>query len=284
MIDGLTTFNLSFAEHDECLVVFNYKVGSRFVQSVFGNNITEHHLPISINEGFLFDKPAHKEFLNKIKSPSYNKKIIILYRNPYEKILSGFIEDFQEVGLRPSHKDEYVEKQFLNHGGNYDYNKTTLQLLRELTADNDTFYNTQNTYELFEKELIHKKLSASTAYCDLIHHYINWRLDTNTVDEKHTSYHCIPVYIILKEFLEEKEIVLFDLDNKSISLKDILQIYCLEEIVSEKKDFSNDKVKEVIRNFLRDKTMEEKIRRSLKYETIIYELLKMDYRNYKNGE
>ena len=119
MIDGLTKFNLIFAETDKCLILFNYKVGSRFVQSVFGNNMIEHHLTISINEGFLFDTPAHKEFLNKIKSPSYNKKIIILYRNPYEKILSGFIEDFQEVGLRPLHRNEYVEEQFLKHGGKY---------------------------------------------------------------------------------------------------------------------------------------------------------------------
>ena len=277
-----STFNLSFAEHDKCLIVFNYKVGSRFIQNALGNNIVQYDTPITITDDLIIDtEPQLKEWFKKITSPFYNRKIIILYRNPYEKLLSGFIEDFQEVALRP---DNYIEDEvesFLRHSDKYDYNKTTLQLLKELSNSDSLFYNTQNTYMLFEKNSIHQKLSASTAYCNLIYHYINWRLDTNRVDERHSSYHCIPVYILLKEFFQPNEVTLVDIDNEKISLKNILQEYSKEEITSEKNHFSNDKVKQVVREYLLSKSMDEKIRRGIKYESIIYKLLKMDYRNYE---
>lgn len=277
-----SAFNLSFAEHDKCLIVFNYKVGSRFIQNALGNNIVQYDIPIAITDDLIIDTdPQLKEWFEKITSPFYNKKIIILYRNPYEKLLSGFIEDFQEVALRPENYTEHEVEGFLKYSDKYDYNKTTLQLLKELSNSDSIFYNTQNTYMLFEKNSIHKKLSASTAYCNLIYHYINWRLDTNRVDERHSSYHCIPVYILLKEFFQPKEVILVDIDNEEISLKNILQEYSKEEITSVKNDFSNDKVKQVVREYLVNKSMDEKIRRGIKYESIIYKLLKMDYRNYE---
>lgn len=277
-----STFNLSFAEHDKCLIVYNYKIGSRFIQSSLGNNIVEHILPITITDDSTIDtEPKLKEFFDKITSPFYNKKIIILYRNPYEKLISGFIEDFQEVALRTSNYIEHEVESFLKYSGQYDYNKTTLELLKGLSNSNSLFYNTQNTFMLFEKNLIHKKLSASDAYCNLIYHYINWRLDMNIVDERHTSHHCIPVYILIKEFFQQNKIILADIDNKDVSLKNLLQEYSPQEIISVKNDFSNDKVKYIVRDYLINKSMDEKLRRSIKYENIMYKLLKMDYRNYE---
>ena len=77
------------------------------------------------------------------------------------------------------------------------------------------------------------------------------------------------------------KIILADIDNKDVSLKNLLQEYSPQEIISVKNDFSNDKVKYIVRDYLINKSMDEKLRRSIKYENIMYKLLKMDYRNYE---
>lgn len=271
MKDNVTMNMMNLAD---CSIFYNYKVGSRFIQSFFKEPKNEYSFCYCIGHDKTYIEP--KEFDESLIS----NRVLMLYRDPFEKMLSGMIEDFQEHILRTENRDEGTIENFLKHTNEYEYNLKEIHSLNKVLNEREA-NNTQFTHQkLFNINF--ENNTALDTYCNLVIRYIKWRLETLQADLGHSTFNNLAVYLITNELLKDKDVTLLNLDNTSISLSSFLKTYTKHGIEhhSKKEDFSNQIVKNKIEKRVRAE-LEYLIHQMMDYEYMTYNLLKRDKRNFK---
>lgn len=258
---------------DKYFFITKEKVASRFLESLFGDDLDS-----GIVFDYMFDinnkkiKPfidtnsdIQKQTINDFED-ALNKKlkkdIIILYRNPNNRFLSGIIQDFN------SNIDD--------KGGEF-----TLSLLYKLfniNSDIEEFMeNNKGALQLSELEtqsgevieFLKKSLTS----------YMEYSAELN-FDGIHTKNYLHEFYILIKEnYFDSNKIILCDID---INLDSLIKTLSLNPDYTRKN--SNNNFKKLLHEILDDKNnkkLSEKIEFKLETEFIFYDMLKRHPNNYK---
>lgn len=270
-------FEFNFMRLQDVGILYTYKVGSRFISNYFQDPKEEINACYIVEDDKLISETQYKLPFE------VHSDVLVLYRNPYQKLLSGMIEDFHEGAFVSVNKDEVSFQEFLEYNGEYDLNKLTIDIIKE-SLNTDEIESTVLMHELLEKSTF-ETLNPMELYCDMIVKYIKYRLETNTADSKHSKFNNLNLYFLLHTLLEDKgiSVKLFDIDNPKLSLAEFLPTFTnhpVNEFVPKKKDFSNDVIKNLI-DYKVKTELGNNISNVLDYEFVAYKLLKQDIRNVK---
>lgn len=247
------TLNYNIIEHPSMVIIYYYKVGSRFLDAYFSEYNTFHSPDFKRHFINIFDDDykdglvrigkyymeshiiENSDILKKIiNKESINKPILLIYRNPYEKTLSGICEDFHEEFMRGDDSVHYIDTElFYEYIKNNTYTKKHLDILNQLC-------NGLNTMQTFE--FLQESYSSERWYMNLLKKYLEYRISIKQIGKYgHTEIHTFNTFTILQELLQNQECLLINLDDESVSLKNILDSYFKHKKKAQinKTDFSN---------------------------------------------
>lgn len=263
-------------------IINHYKLGTRFVNFWFKKNhqdqipnVIEHNL----EEGLKHPTPDG-HWNNIIERKSINKNILLLYRNPINKTITGLIEDFGESILRGKHPDEYDE--VLNTISNNTYKK----LLTRLTHKKE--WRLSQFEEVFNSEFIYDTdIRTDDVYTYLFTSYVKMRRRNNTINNRHSEYHTGSFYFLINEYLRDvQNFKIFDLDNEDLNLANVLKQYQKSRnMQTEKKEnWSNLNYKSLLTNEFWNSSIFSKIQKDLEDEILFYNALKANKNNIRNTD
>lgn len=202
-------------------IINDYKIGTRFVNSWFKKNHMDQVPNVLIQDeyGNTSDETSDKNWKKILKGKKLTKKILILYRNPIEKTITGLLEDFSESIIRGKHPQEY--KDTIDNINNHVHHK----ILRTLTFNNEE--NSDKFDEVFSGEFIYDTpIKSDDVFTSLFTSYVDMRRKKQSLNDKHARYHICSFYFLINEFLRDvQDFELFNIDNKDIQLSKVLSKY-----------------------------------------------------------
>jgi hypothetical protein len=279
-------FNYNIIEYDSVIIIYYYKVGSRFLDTYSSSNfnIKKYSINLSENNAGVFDGVANLKIGKYYVEPTdestngsaihsiltnklIHKPILLIYRNPYQKTISGLVEDFHEEFMRRGDSTRYIDMDsFYEYVQDTNYSKLHLMFLNKLC-------NGLNTMETFE--LISSDSELEYNYINLLKKYVEYRISIAKIGERgHTEFHTYNTFIILNEFNKNQKYVLVNLDDKNTNLQNILDTYCKNknnEYIN-KNDFSNNGYKSKLNSVL-DLKVKEELYKILENEMQYYNIL-----------
>lgn len=202
-------------------IINDYKIGTRFVNSWFGKNHMDQIPNVLMQDGHGLDsdKSSDKNWVKILKGKKLTKKILMLYRNPIEKTITGLLEDFSESIIRGKWPQEY--KDTVDNINNHVHHK----ILRTLTFNNEE--NSDKFDAVFSGEFIYDTpIKSADVFTSLFTSYVDMRRKKQSLNDKHARYHICSFYFLINEFLRDKQdFTLFNIDNKDIQLSKVLSKY-----------------------------------------------------------
>lgn len=243
------------------IVISIVKVATRYLDRLFGKQERTYFNDIKFdyNNGFIIipdNENIPENILNDIKliNEKKNKKdILILYRNPYERLISGIIQDFES-----------------------DINHSKKNLLFDLLLDyHINLYGNKNNSEI-ENDVYYKYIQKSIFknYNDInfnlvefykisLEKYILYNFTSNKISSRHTSNYIYLLHTIISKniLFDSNKITLIDIDKNKNILKDFLKKY---DIVSKE-----EKLKENDSNKLPKSIVNDLISTNLKLNNLI---------------
>lgn len=292
-------FNYNIIEYDSVIIIYYYKVGSRFLDAYFASNfgiiigqysMVEHpnfkkySVNLSEDNAGIFNGVANlkvgKYYIEPtmlltngtvvesiLKNELIDTPILLIYRNPYQKTISGLVEDFHEEFMRGDDSVHYIDvDSFYEYIQDTKYSKLYLRFLNKVCNG----LNTMDTLKLISSDS-----DLEQTYIELLKKYVEYRISINQIGEYgHTEFHTHNTFIILNEFNKNQKYVLVNLDDKNINLQNILDIYCKNEINEyiNKNDFSNNGYKSKLDSVL-DLKVKEELYKILENEMHYYNIL-----------
>jgi hypothetical protein len=252
-------------------IINDYKVGTRFVNSWFNKQHMD-QVPNQIPQMGSDDKLWVK-ILNRKK---INKNILMIYRNPLEKTITGLLEDFSETIIRGNDPQEY--KDALDNINDHVHFK----ILKSLT-----FSNEENSYkfdEVFSNEFIYDTpIKSADVFTSLFTSYVDMRRKKVSLNDKHAKYHICGFYFLVNEFLRDvQDFTLFNIDNKDIQLHKVLSKY--KKPPKELESTSNLKYKKLLTEDFWNSDIFKHIKNDMEDEILFYHAMKESKFNIINTD
>jgi hypothetical protein len=202
-----------------------------------------------------------------LKNELVDTPILLVYRSPYEKTLSGLCEDFHEEFMRGGDSTRYTDMEsFYKYIDDGTHSKIHLNFLNKICNG----LNTMDTLTLIEND---SELKES--YISLLKKYAEYRININQIGiEGHTEFHTHKTFSIINELNKQQKYELINLDDKSMNLQNILDTYCKSENNEyiDKNDFSNNGYKSKLDSVL-DLKVKEQLYKILENEMHYYTIL-----------
>lgn len=258
-------YKFTLLETQKVAIIYYYKVGSRFIENYFKDSkdflIThpsfsdilspyEFHTPMQVgnyyaNPGCLKDDSF---FSKTLKGEILNKSVLIIYRDPYQKTVSGLTEDFHEEIIRYNNDGwaRYLNRdEFINYLNKFNYSETDLNIL------SDTFKNidTRTTLETLEKT---QSVTLQELYYGALTLYAEYRISNKIIGEiGHTEFYLHTPCKLIDMFHVNQKYKLLNLDSSDDNLIDELKLYHpASEHTPVKNHFSNSNFKKILENNL----------------------------------
>ena len=275
--------NYNIIEHKSVGIIYYYKVGSRFLDAYFSkyNDFPssdflryfiqpsvdiERDDSIKIGKYYIEPKMApNNSMVNKIlKNELVDKPILLLYRHPYEKTISGLCEDFHEEFMRDEDSVHYIDlNSFYKYIEDTNHSKVYLYFLHKICKG----LNTLDTLSF-----ISKNSDLEESYISLLKKYVEYRIGTREIGVNgHTEFHTEKTFIILNELHPNQKYQLVNLDDKEKNLGSILDTYKIHknDMYIDKNEYSNNGYKVKLNNTLELKTQQQ-----------LYDILKKEMEFY----
>jgi hypothetical protein len=256
-------------------VYYDYKINSTIEQIRIHSDETAEEL--SEEELNIIRININEEY-NKFLLGNTKKDILFLYRNPFERIISGIVQEFFSEIRSVEYGDKMKSKLNLIQGGIEFYSKIiSNQNIFDSVIQNDEHF-TKDEYTILQFLLLEYALE----YTDLF-------LQNTT----HTNPQLIPLYIFIENLSKyNNQIKLFDLDNEELDLnvflskkfinKDILNSensrnsnFLFKKMLLENSDF-DDSINH--KQYL----IKTRIENSLRLEMVYYTILRSHKLNVKS--
>lgn len=158
--------------------------------------------------------PVSKEVIDILNQKSIEKDILLIYRNPIKKAITGLIEDFEMACIRMENKEEFYE--VINNIKDNRFKKLLLSKI-----DSGDLHDVLSNTFVYSTDIL-----SSDVYTEMFLEWLIIRRDKFKLFEFHSEPFCFSAYYLLKEYLENNQnFYLFDLDDKNISLVDFLKKY-----------------------------------------------------------
>lgn len=252
-------------------IINDYKVGTRFVNSWFNKKHMD-QVPNQIPQMGSDDKLWVK-ILNRKK---INKNILMIYRNPLEKTITGLLEDFSQTIIRGNDPQEY--KDALDNINDHVHFK----ILRSLTFASEE--NSDKFDEVFSDEFIYDTpIKSADVFTSLFTSYVDMRRKKQSLNDKHAKYHICGFYFLVNEFLRDvQDFRLFNIDNKDIQLHKVLSKY--KKPPKEFDSTSNLKYKKLLTEDFWNSDIFKHIKNDMEDEILFYHALKESKFNIINTD
>lgn len=252
---------------DKLIVISSPKVASSYLDSKFyetpGNKnmfSIANDLELKLDINSISSESVVKD-LELISTNKNKKDILIVYRNPLEKFLSGTIQDFANIITYGLPYNNFLIDYLLT--------ESSIETNYIFKSKDTIFNNIQNINTPKEDEKFKKY------YLELLRIYVNFYIN-NTITSDHATSNLYLLYPFINEKIVDKnKIKFFDIDSTSdVTLEDILLKY---EITSKRKEVRNSQKKnsELLSKMIsNDSDLMSKLHHNLKQETFFYNLLK----------
>ena len=260
----------------ENLLIFNdLKIGSRTIKDWFNTPSTKITIETTDFKRFLPKEPNTEILINNILSKiSIQKDILLIYRNPFRKTITGLLEDFlaciqveklEDGGLffeiYSNVENNIFKKIIRKHNGN-------VHSLFNWDCSEDMGISTSQKVELF-----------STLFLE----FLKIKKETGGLFEKHSTPMCYSTYQLIKECLDDtQKFYLFDLDDKDISLENFLERYKTPPKIYSKLNTSNISHFSKFTDWFKEHPIHEYLTNLLHIEYNFYLRLKSHQNNIKN--
>jgi hypothetical protein len=223
----METIPYHYFTSEKLICITSNKVASRFLGSYFPNNS---EFDIEVNKDFTFDpdtsfyqpnESKSKELLEtiieeyeSIFSKKVTKDILILYRNPFDRVLSGLIQNFYSdlfISLQNNSYDFKLRKILKD----YSFGMS----LYEKLAVGYSFPNDFKKFSEGEKVVLH----------ELCIDYIYDAPATSILSTTHTNPYISYIYtMVMEDKIDSNKLKLLDITSSKGWLETLLKQYSLE--------------------------------------------------------
>jgi hypothetical protein len=247
--------HLDFFSSDKLILITLPKVASRYVGEIFEHNDNCYLTKLSIDYDFsileinttqnhdkLFSiksdtaKQNTEEQWNSILNGNFEKDIIFLYREPYQRIISGIIQEF--FGEFDNLKNSFIFKPYIDS-----------------IFENISLYNIIKSKEPFELyNMIDDNNDFYKMYEIFLINFIEYE-SVNLIKRTHVSLYLVYLNDLIKNLITKNKIHLLDIDNLNTDLKNILINYNLKPRptnIDEESKRSNEKIKNILDNIIQN--------------------------------
>lgn len=260
------SYKFNILEDDNVAIIYYYKIGSRYVENYFSDSTTRviyypsfsetpsDNYPKDIKIGnYYLDSNVelktsliHQILTNKLVP----KKLIFLYRNPYEKTISGLTEDFHEEIIRHGNAGHvsYIDRnEFIRYLNQFNYSENDLNILSSSFKDMDT----RTTLEILETT---SSVTLEELYFNILKLYSEYRIDIGEIGiGGHTEFYIQSCYKLISILHKDQDYTLLNLDDSTDNLfVELSKYHTPIERPPIKNDFSNKGYKEVLTQNLSD--------------------------------
>jgi hypothetical protein len=244
-----------FWSHEKLNIISSPKVASRFLDSIFDvkpddykNQFTLNtDIKLHINEEY-FNPQLIDEF-HETFSKTNKKDILILYRNPYKKLLTGIIQDFNIFLLNTPILHRFLAASFFTDVESLKYIRFDSEKMRQYLDNIESHQSFLDFYKRLLESYLDFSLKSSSKTFNTVHTksglYILHTLISDKIYDK-TKLHLVDIDIIDDLYLEEflkKYLIKFEPNiskNSNNVFKDIL-----EDII-ENSEYYKDTINEIL--------------------------------------
>lgn len=287
--------NLSYliADTSNLAIIHTYKVGTRFINAWKNddeNESREFQFEYCPYRNIFTLEHGEYDIIKKLhQKQNVGKDILVIYRNPIQKTITGLVEDFSQSCLKLQNEIEFAET--LSHIDNIEYKKIILDIKQKYISDmnkpNEESYSEFKHLFMDGEYIYDTDILAEKAWKEFFYAYVLYRMRTFTLSNRHSSFWSYPCYFLINEFLENNQnFYLLDLDNKSLSLNNFLNKYKSFDLGEQKYDarYSNDFFKKWAFDVLREKQLDIDIISRLQTEISSYHAIKLHKNNITSIE
>lgn len=256
---------LRFWNTKKLIVISSPKVASSFLDNTFYKdyestiqNIFLFNNDLSITYTVPVEEVDRIDF-EKIFTNTNKKDILILYRNPKEKFLSGIIQDFIPTLIDSTYQIDYII---------YNY-------FKQHNLDVSEFLNNSNLQNKIHIKNINENEKFQYYFKHLLKLYYEYIIENNKLTV-HTNPTLLTIYAFINDKIKDKnKIHLIDIDNVSDDfLKNYLEDkYELYTVKTQDKN-TQKPLKNILIDVIKEFKLENKLENFLKDEMFIYKLIK----------
>ena len=262
---------------DNVLFITREKIASRYLIEILGNDPCDVEMYADFSECKYRDnfpneerakkpKESFKEF-QKVLKGTQKKDIVLLYRNPEKKIISGIVQDAFTIFMqkRPSVFNQLLLDTLLINHDRIAIN----EILKGITKIGDIkIVDKNHPIVNFLKEFIYLFLKESAV--------INFKT-THCVDFLYEYY-----YFIKSMEPYNLNLYIHDIDSGDISLNELLNSYGIETFEVDKSDHSNQSFTDYVLDiFDNNDELRTQFNSTTSNEYFFYDILKNSELNFK---
>jgi hypothetical protein len=205
-----TQFDMFIAENEKSFVITKAKVASRYLQEIYQPDV--YNVPLNINFEFsdinsLSDN--QKNIFYRLSDIKQNKKdILLLYRNPIKRYISGTIEDlFVSIGTT-NFNEKYFLRRYLN------------------SSNIEPYFFFKQLEENIENKNFLLEDSYNTFLTSLLEDWFVWQNSTSAIISHHSSpYLAIYDSMLNHPNIDRNKIKFINIDDPENNLTRIFQNY-----------------------------------------------------------
>lgn len=265
--------NFKIYNTDECIFITKEKVGSTLLESMYEPNLIDQGLIFNFNidlknqtiiPAFQRDNKIQIQTIEDFKNclnKNLNKKIILLYRNPYKRLQSSVVEDFSSV---------------INSISNHEF---ILELLFDLFNASQYVRDFVNESKsgLHLAQLSNEPPEVIYFFKESLTRYFKHLTRTN-FDNPHNQRYLFKInYVLDIDCFDLSKVILCDIDKPN-NFDELLKQFDIKVDYNRKNSKNN--FKEIINEICMDEYISHKIQDSLQSENMYYEILKLHSNNF----
>jgi len=216
------SYDIFISENEKSFVITKAKVASRQIQELYDPN----NFSLNVNSKFLFedigmapddniidDIDESKKLYKRLTDIKSNKKdVLILYRDPFKRYISGVVEDIIVNIDSNNFNERFYLRKYINK-----YNIDPYSLFKEFDS------NSHNRDFLLSDDYI----GFTT---DLLNDYFFWQISTTPVNSHHSSPYLVVLNSIMSSnLIDNNKIKLINIDDDRVDLYEILKNYGVDK-------------------------------------------------------
>jgi hypothetical protein len=262
--------------NDKLVIITTKKVASRFIEKSLKLKITYFENTIIINDDLKIEPFKNsivnseiRNDINLINSKKSKKDLLFLYRNPYNKLISGIAQDFNIIFTDRNFLLDVLLDYYYNEHTINDISKEELKIYAREYVNGENKIKNEKYYKYFK-----------SIYEFLIHKFIKYSYSSENDNTIHTHNYLYILYTFLNNNnIDLNKVKIIDIDSDENLLQNFLNLYEIETSSIDKE--SNNSTKEIIESLLHKIPNKNLVDNKLKQEYFFYKLLKNSNLNFK---
>lgn len=272
------TFKFRIFRNNNCFFLTKQKVATRFLGQLFkneGHEIIVDVVSLKIEHIDLLGASKKvgeqiEEDWNSIIEGTYNKDVVVLFRDPSKRFVTSQVQDFADV-IANFNSDPITEFAFTSYF-NRRFNQSTNFLSKFSNCVESGDYDSilllnDGTYDI----------SAYNLMKDLLYDWITFRFQKGTITELHSENYLYTINHILGNLEKNSSFSILNIDDSASSLKNYCAKWFNIDSASNKMKHEQTNLKKVLSDLVKENIQIQKIMNIvLENERFVFSALKQN--------